>query len=61
MLKKNDIDAPYCYQRAEEARRMIENSTDPNLRKDFEGIEAHWLRLARSYDFTASLNTLLTE
>jgi hypothetical protein len=61
MLEKTDVDAAYCYHRAAEARRMAERANDAILRNDFEGIAAHWMRLARSYDFAASLNTFLSE
>jgi hypothetical protein len=57
MLETISVNAAYCYQRAEEAGRMAQNCTDASLRQDFQGIQAHWIRLARSYDFATSLNT----
>jgi hypothetical protein len=67
MLQKISIDAAYCYNRAEECRRLAERTSNPTTRRDFEDMETRWLSLARSYDFvisldadfTASLNTFV--
>ena len=59
MLAPTNKDAAYCYQRAEESRRMANRTNDPTLRREYEDMEARWLGLARSYDFAASLNTYI--
>jgi len=44
-----------CHERALEARKGAEQTADPALKADLLGIEQHWLRLARSYEFTDRL------
>jgi hypothetical protein len=56
MLSRTNKDAAYCYQRAEESRRMADRTNNPILRREYEDMETRWLSLARSYDFAASLN-----
>lgn len=60
MLQRTPVDAAYCYQRAEECRRLASRVDTPKaFRRDLEDMETRWLSLARSYDFAASLNTYI--
>ena len=51
MLQKTQDDVAYCYQRAEESRRMGERETDPQRQHEYLEMEARWIKLAISYQF----------
>jgi hypothetical protein len=57
MLQKTQEDVAYCYQRAEEARRMQARETDPMRQREYANIEARWIKLAISYQFAEQMNT----
>ncbi len=57
MLRKTQEDAAYCYQRAEESRRMGARETDPVRRQEYADMETRWIKLAISYQFAEQLNT----
>jgi hypothetical protein len=59
MLSRTNKDAAYCYQRAEESRRIADRTGNPVLRRECEEMEIRWLGLARSYEFAANLNTFV--
>jgi hypothetical protein len=45
-----------CHERAAEARRRAEETSDPKVKAQFLNTEKRWLLLARSYQFSESLN-----
>jgi hypothetical protein len=45
-----------CLQHAEDCARKAAAQSDPVLRKDFLLLEKRWLGLARSFEFSESLN-----
>jgi hypothetical protein len=57
MLQKTHEDVAYCYQRAEESRRMGARETDPIRRQEYTDMETRWIKLALSYQFAEQLNT----
>ena len=57
MLQKTQEDVAYCYQRAEESRRMGARETDPARRQKYSAMETRWIELAISYQFAQQLNT----
>lgn len=57
MPQDTQQDIAYCFQRAEEARRLGENETNPIRRQEYTDMEARWVRLAMSYRLAAQLNT----
>ena len=56
MLQKTQEDVAYCYQRAEEARRMGARETNPVRRQEYSDMETRWIKLAISYQFAEQLN-----
>jgi hypothetical protein len=60
MLQKLSEQIQSCYERAAEAKRKAEATTDQRLKTDFE-MEARWLGLARSYAFTDGLGDFTAE
>jgi hypothetical protein len=44
-----------CLRHAEDCARQAASLSDPRLRQDFLEVEARWLKLARSYEFTERL------
>jgi hypothetical protein len=50
MLQETEESAAYCYQRAEEARRMANRTSDPTQKKEHQRLQTHWLALAESYE-----------
>jgi len=57
MLQKTQEDVAYCYQRAEESRRMGARETDPARRQEYADMEQRWIKLAISYQFAEQLNS----
>jgi len=57
MLQKTQEDVAYCYQRAEEARRMGARETDAARQQEYAEMEQRWIKLAISYQFADQLNT----
>jgi hypothetical protein len=51
MLQKTREDVAYCYQRAEECRRMGARETDAARRQGYLDMEVRWVKLAISYQF----------
>jgi hypothetical protein len=49
-------DAAYCYQRAEEARRMARRASHPAERKKFQAMQRRWEGLARSCEFRGAVS-----
>jgi hypothetical protein len=45
-----------CYAHAEYCARKATAQTDPRIKQDYLDLEQHWLRLARSYEFTDRLS-----
>jgi hypothetical protein len=60
-LQKTQEDVAYCYQRAEESRRMRVRETNPTRRQEYAAMETRWIRLANSYEFAEQLNTFQEE
>ena len=56
MLQKTQEDVAYCYQRAEESRRMGARETNPVRRQEYSDMETRWIKLAISYQFAEQLN-----
>jgi hypothetical protein len=52
MLQKTEENVAYCYQRAEEARRMANRASDPVRKKEHQRQERRWLVHAESCDIT---------
>lgn len=57
MLQQTREDVAYCYQRAEESRRMGSRETDPARQREYAEMEQRWIKLAISYQFAQQLNT----
>lgn len=57
MLQRTREDVAYCYQRAEESRRMRTRETDPARQHEYANMEARWIKLAISYQFAEQMNT----
>jgi hypothetical protein len=55
MLQKLSDQIRACYERAAEAKRKAETTTDPDLKADLLEVDQRWLALARSYAFTDGL------
>jgi hypothetical protein len=50
-----------CLEHAEECARKAANQRDPELRNDFLQLEKRWRELARSYEFSAALNSFTND
>src|SRR5262245_40149829 len=61
MLRKIADSIKYCFDRAAEARDQANSTTDPVQMAEYLSLELGWLRLARSYEFAASLETFLRQ
>jgi PAS domain S-box-containing protein len=61
MLQSLSEEIRLCYERAAEARQHAEEMRDPGAKADFLNTERSWLLLARSYQFSASLNDFIRE
>ena len=57
MLQKTQEDVAYCYQRAEESRRMRTRETDPARQQEYAEMEQRWIKLAISYQFAEQMNS----
>jgi len=55
MLQRTNAEVAYCYQRSEENRRMADQ-VDAKHRQTYLDLEARWLKLALSYEFSDRLN-----
>ena len=55
MLNNLSAEIRDCYRHAEDCVRQAAAQTDPKLKQDFLDLEARWLSLAGSYDFTERL------
>jgi hypothetical protein len=56
MLQELGKELRECYEHAEDCGRRASIETDAQLRKDFLDMEARWLRLAQSIEFTQRLD-----
>jgi hypothetical protein len=56
MLDKSHKEAAYCYQRAEECRRMAERDCTVEQKATYLDLEARWMKLAASYEFSDRFN-----
>jgi hypothetical protein len=56
MLDKCHEEAAYCYQRAEECRRMAERHGTPEQEETYRDLETRWMKLATSYEFSDRFN-----
>jgi hypothetical protein len=56
MLQKVSDDVALCHGRAEDNRRRAEVETDQKRKAQYLDLEARWLKLAASYEFTEQLN-----
>src|SRR5215475_8969905 len=59
MLRKIADSVKYCFDRAAKARDQANETTDPAQKAEYLFMELGWLRLARSYEFAASLEGFL--
>jgi len=59
MLQSLSEQIRLCYERAAEAMRRAEETTDPETKADFLNTERRWLLLARSYQFSDSLKDFI--
>jgi hypothetical protein len=50
-----------CLKRASDAERRATEVTDPNLKADYVALAAQWTHLARSYEFSESLERFLLD
>jgi PAS domain S-box-containing protein len=55
MLQKLSEQVQWCYQRAAEAKRRADQTTDSDAKADFLNMQRRWLLLARSYQRSESL------
>jgi hypothetical protein len=51
--KPKEENAAYCYQRAEEARRMAKRTSHPTQKREQERLEHQWMALAEIYELQA--------
>ena len=56
MLQRLSEQITACHERAAEAKRQADTTADPELKADYLNMEKRWLLLARSYQFTESLD-----
>jgi PAS domain S-box-containing protein len=59
MLQNLSEQIRLCYERAAEANRRAEETTDPEAKADFFNMERRWLLLARSYQSSESLTEFI--
>jgi len=59
MLRKIADSVKYCFDRAAKARDQANETTDPVQKAEYLSVELGWLRLARSYEFAANLESFL--
>lgn len=60
MLQKANSEIAYCYQRAEECKRMA-GRVDPKDMQEHLDMMDRWLRLAFSYEFSDRFTHLATD
>jgi len=56
MLQTTHESIAYCYQRAEEARRMAAQSEHAEVRQSHREAETRWLSLAHSYELAQGID-----
>ena len=56
MLQKALDDVAYCHERAEDNRRRAAIETDQKRKAEYVDLEARWLKLAASYQFSDQMN-----
>ncbi|HKA78395.1 MAG TPA: hypothetical protein VKD43_00125 [Xanthobacteraceae bacterium] len=59
MLQRLGDHIQNCLRRAENAERRAKQEADPALRDEYLEMAARWMQLARSYEFSASLECFL--
>jgi hypothetical protein len=57
MLQNMSQEVRECLRQAEDCAQRAKATSDPSVQRDFCDMEAHWLRLAKSYQFLEQLNT----
>ncbi|HZD92336.1 MAG TPA: PAS domain S-box protein, partial [Pseudolabrys sp.] len=60
MLQKSSEQVRLCRSRAYDAHAKAEAANDPAMKADFFAMEERWLALARSYEFSESLDAFTT-
>ena len=61
MLQKLEDHIKACLKRGADAERRAAEVTDPNLKADSLALAAQWTHLARSYEFSESLERFLLD
>ncbi len=61
MLQKLEDHIKACLKRASDAERRAAEVGDPDLKADYLALAAQWLHLARSYEFSESLERFLLD
>jgi hypothetical protein len=56
MLQSSEHDVAYCYERAEENRRMADAQVDGGRKRIYLDLQQRWLVLALSYQLPDRLN-----
>ena len=59
MLQKLEDHIKACLKRGADAERRAAEVTDPDLKADYLALAAQWTHLARSYEFSESLERFL--
>ena len=61
MLQKLEDHIKACLKRGADAERRAAEVTDPGLKADYLALAAQWTHLARSYEFSESLERFLLD
>jgi hypothetical protein len=61
VLQKLEDHIKACLKRAADAERKAAEVTDPQLKADYLALVAQWTHLARSYEFSESLERFLLD
>ena len=61
MLQKLEDHIKACLKRASDAERRAAEVADPDLKADYLALAAQWIHLARSYEFSESLERFLLD
>jgi hypothetical protein len=61
MLQRLDEHIQSCYERAVRCRMRVDTIADPQLKADLLVMELSWIRLAKSFEFSRSLERFLRD
>jgi hypothetical protein len=61
MLQRLEEEIRHCYERAANCRQRADITADPQLKADLLMMELSWIRLAKSFEFSQSLERFLSD